>query len=469
MSNHDSIRNQIPKVVSLTEAPMSGLGDKEVKKELLIAGQGCLTFTLDKGTEKAELIFSIPKSDSGEIPTDVEDAAFVLSIDKECATFNKRDANGETTPMIPFLGSVTRPDVPDGYSLGIDQDVNCVYWVSIDNINKKLSYGKGEMRLSTTLQICKYDTPRNIFTKKEKTDRYPFIGYLKDIKKSIGVNLSHVWIDPVTTEPPSLVIPSNQYTMENAANNEDAYVTPSNLSVECQHLYGNVAGNRFGLEMDDFPDFGQAIEYSVRTEGCLGYRIIKHKLDNNEFSNEDSHNIAKADDEYKEVYLRITLGTAQGESPGIPYVLEIWPPGCGSPIHHHGYTHAIIKVLRGAIDVDLYRMLPQNGNPTKALKKVTFNKGDVTYLMPHANQFHRLRNDIQNSETCITIQCYSYAKDDQVHYPTFDYIEDNKLGHFEPISDYDFVAFKEEIRKEWNEYLIKNRFWSTYEPKQSEG
>jgi len=29
----------------------------------------------------------------------------------------------------------------------------------------------------------------------------------------------------------------------------------------------------------------------------------------------------------KKAYLRITMGKGMGESPGIPYVLEIWPKG----------------------------------------------------------------------------------------------------------------------------------------------
>ena len=44
--------------------------------------------------------------------------------------------------------------------------------------------------------------------------------------------------------------------------------------------------------------------FSINTEGALLNKILK-----------------------KKPYLRITMGRGMGESPGIPYVLEIWPKG----------------------------------------------------------------------------------------------------------------------------------------------
>lgn len=39
------------------------------------------------------------------------------------------------------------------------------------------------------------------------------------------------------------------------------------------------------------------------------------------------------------------LQCRQGDSPGVPYVLEIWPAGHFSPIHDHGDSNAVIKVV----------------------------------------------------------------------------------------------------------------------------
>lgn len=44
---------------------------------------------------------------------------------------------------------------------------------------------------------------------------------------------------------------------------------------------------------------------------------------------------------------------------GVPYVLEIWPVGSGSPVHNHGGACAIIKVLHGSLTISLYNKLKQ--------------------------------------------------------------------------------------------------------------
>ena len=183
----------------------------------------------------------------------------------------------------------------------------------------------------------------------------------------------------------------------------------------------------------------------------MGNEILNYKIKNSPFA-------GGGESEYKELYLRITLGYSQGESPGIPYVMEIWPVGCASPVHHHGYTHAVIKVLRGEIDVDLYRMLPSESSSNDPLGTVSFGKNEVTYIMPEVNQYHLLKNNLKNTDTCITIQCYSYGQNDDVHYSTFDYVENGKIDHFNPISDYDFLAFKAKVKEEWTSYL-NTRFW----------
>lgn len=62
-----------------------------------------------------------------------------------------------------------------------------------------------------------------------------------------------------------------------------------------------------------------------------------------------------------ETYLRITLNENNGELPGIPYVMEIWPIGHYSAVHNHGL-----------------------------------------------NQVHQLQNLDTNKNACIMIQCYMY-------------------------------------------------------------
>jgi len=450
MSNHDSVHGRMPTKVSYAQnnLPQSELLKSNIpvnpsENELLIAGQGTIVFELPHKSISAEIVFS---SDSGE--------EVRIYLDKSTASFTYKNKGTESWTNLELENEGKHIISPvDNYNLGIDDDKRCRYWVSIDDLNKRLRYGKGEMRLSTCLLDYQYDIPLTLFNKAEKKDhlKYIFINDLKKFKTSEGLALITLWKDPVISEPPSLVVPPADFTMEDAATGTKA--TPTSLSKECQILYGNVAD--FQLNTPDFPDFEQAIEYSMRTEGCIGYKILDYKKKNSPFNSENN---SENPSEYKELYLRITLGSAQGESPGIPYVMEIWPVGCASPVHQHGFTHAIIKVLRGEVDVDLYRMLPLNDKVNVPLGTVTFKQGDVTYLMPEVNQYHLLKNNLLNKDTCITIQCYSYSQDDDTHQGDFIYMEENEEGHFDPISDYDFLEFKALVKKEWQAFL-DNKFW----------
>ena len=133
--------------------------------------------------------------------------------------------------------------------------------------------------------------------------------------------------------------------------------------------------------------------------------------------------------------------------------MEIWPPGHYSPIHDHGYSNAIIKVLHGEITVSLFPFLSQKHREPFGLVK--FGKGDIAWITPDCNQFHQLRNANVSGETCITIQCYMYSDDDSEHYKYFDYLGDHTDPDlFTPNSDMDFLEFKEIMKKEW---YSKNR------------
>jgi len=442
MSHHNSIQGNQPTKISFSNSPKMDQMPTNIpvdpsSNQLIIKGQGCIVFKItNENTAEERVQFFTPENDIVTLTINKSGAIF---------TFQKKDSDKEESFTVLNKGKeIIVPN--DGYTSGLDMNPDCVYWVSIDSLNKRLRYGKGEMRLSTALLDYEYDKAKTLFNKKSIKE-YCFIDRLKNFTVSEGIELSTLWKDPVVSEPPVLVVDSKNFTMDRAA--EGKITTASSLSKECQILYGNVAD--FQLNTPDFPDFAQAIEYSLRTPGHIGYRILEEKLTKGEFHPKEGY-------PYKEVYLRITLGNSQGESPGIPYVMEIWPVGCASPVHHHGFTHAIIKVLHGAIDVDVYRMLPSEHSSDKPLETVKFDKDDVTYLMPEINQFHLLKNDLENIDTCITIQCYSYSQNDNVHYATFDYVEDNELDHFDPISDYDYVDFKKEVWKEWQTYLSQKHW-----------
>lgn len=207
-----------------------------------------------------------------------------------------------------------------------------------------------------------------------------------------------------------------------------------------QKLYDCIGGVKFILDTDDFPDFSKAIEYSIINPNGWCYKKLQDK--SREF-NPDKPNLL-------ETYLRITLGENNGESPGIPYVMEIWPIGHYSPIHNHAGAEAVIRVLHGSINVSLFPFLCGSKDGVNNFANVNFSKDDVTWISPTLNQTHQLKNLDTSTETYITIQCYMYNQEDLTHYDYFDYIDDNgNIQQYEPDSDMDFKEFKKQMKLEW--------------------
>jgi len=72
----------------------------------------------------------------------------------------------------------------------------------------------------------------------------------------------------------------------------------------------------------------------------------------------------------------------EGNSPGHQFVLEIWPKDHSSPIHNHGDTTAIIKVLHGEIYSEFYNPLAEKSgeNPHEQLIMSTYLQKGFTLI-----------------------------------------------------------------------------------------
>ena len=315
---------------------------------------------------------------------------------------------------------------------GLIDNSDASYWFSLDSQNQILRIGIGEARLET--QIFNYEFPKdNLENIKQNKSFLESLKYITDLINTTPIKLIR---DPIVTTVPLIVKKTDQLTMDDVASN--IFLPHSNLSPTAQKLYECISGEKFVLDTTDFPDFSKAIEYSIATPGLWCHEKLKEK--STEF-NPSNPNI-------NETYLRITLGLNNGESPGIPYVMEIWPSNHYSPIHSHASTHAIIRVLHGDINVDLYPFLSKK--PIDPFASKTFYKDDVTWISPQLNQVHQLINKNPDT-TCITIQCYMYGQDNLIHYEYFDYInEDGNIELYDPDSDMDFVSFKKLMKEEWN-------------------
>ena len=298
------------------------------------------------------------------------------------------------------------------------------YWFSLDSQNQNICIGLGEPRLETL--IYKYLFTQNDGNKAFLESLTHIVVHKNSIKELKFLR------DPITSFVPLLVMDTPGLTMEHVASGRVMPV--ANLPVTSQKLYNCISGPNFTLNTEDFPDFYDAIEYSLATPGLWCHETIKKK----------SREFNKVPNVY-ETYLRITLGQNNGESPGIPYVMEIWPSGHYSPVHSHAGAEAVIRVLEGGINVKLYPFLSAQA---KHFSKANFVKDDVMWISPTLNQTHELRNF--GSNTCITIQCYMYDANDNKHYDYFDYLDnDGVIQKYTPDVDMDFLQFKELMLEEW--------------------
>ncbi|MBY0239224.1 MAG: cysteine dioxygenase family protein [Burkholderiaceae bacterium] len=328
-------------------------------------------------------------------------------------------ANGATTTLAQSQDAALLLNQPG---------VELPYWVSLDSNNQRVRYGKGEMLRDLMLfefsWAGKDDCPLNAVSKE-----------IRDIAIQ-GARIDHIKVleIPVTLTPSPHIIPSSAITMETIAANSASVI--DDLPSVCQRLYANVAGPGINLNPPDFPEFAQAIQYSIVTPGALCY-----------------NKLAEKDPIFG--YLRVTLDSNMGDSPGQPYVLEIWPAGNGSPIHDHGEACAVIKVLHGQIKVSWFSALtPSIDQPWGS---TIAHAGEVTFLTPDYYQIHQLQNPSPKAggDFCATIQCYRYPDDDLQHYEYFDYIEDGEIKQFLPDSDWGYLEFKQAIQEEWKQVMAQ--------------
>ena len=308
---------------------------------------------------------------------------------------------------------------------GLVRKPGAFYWVSIDAHNRLLIAGVGEARLETRVYF--YDFPRDFSTSFS-------LHSLTTVYAGAGIRPLRLLRDPVTHSMPLIVKKTHQLTMDDIAS--ASYMPKANLSLIAQKLHDCIAGPFFVLDDADFPHFSDAIEASIANPDGWCYQRLAEKA--GEFGS----------DQPLETYLRITLGQNNGESPGIPYVMEIWPPGHYSPVHNHAGAHAVIRVLHGAIQVRLFPYLCCDVSGVPAFATTAFSKGDLTWISPTLNQTHQLAN--VGSKTCVTIQCYMYDGTNRLHYDFFDYVDaDGVKQQYTPDSDMDFVAFKAQMKAEW--------------------
>ena len=365
-----------------------------------------------------------------------------------------------------------------GNNIGIEPNFICTYWLSYDRDGMVLKYGKGYRMEKTTILKhdfnCHYnegdkDKIRNVFFS-PKVDRYVELYNEKPLETpsltaSSESSVPASAIDNVELEvafEPTPIVTDLSYIVKDSSEvdlfylDSDKYIYSASLPPECQVLYDNITAANVDLDYQgtdpkyqyDFK-LSDAIRYSIETEGCTLNTKLKSKA--NEFG-----------DDPKLAYLRITMGKERGNSPGIPYVLELWPKGHCSPIHNHGNAYGVIRVLHGGLTVHYYNkvsvsVLPgdesedcgcEGESHVQKLGEFPVKKGDVTWISPNWYQTHKLCNN--TDDYCATVQCYQYGNNDYMNWPYFDYIKTcDIIGGFAPNSDYTFTEMFNRVMKEY--------------------
>ena len=455
-------------------------------KNFPVVGQGTVFFNIIRGTKFAIVV----KPTGREVPTW---QWIALEVYKDKAKFLLGRDGSKPKVLVE-----TKPEQKD---VGFDADEKTSYWLSFDRDRLVVKYGKGYCMEETTILVHRFLTGSakhdesvrkemaylfNPVTKKaiefydykprEDLERFYAAQHLV-LSKPLG-NIDEIDFDvpkPVlqklqTTEGKEahakaksivdveskvsfsryplvqnwshLVLDSNKLSLFDLDQNE--FIFSASLPPACQELYANIArGENIGLDWPPHtgePKLSDAIRYSIKTKGKILYNKLEEKA--TEFGGNNP----------SETYLRVTLGMYRGNSPGIPYVLEIWPEQHYSPIHDHGNAYAIIKVVHGSINIHVHNKNVKTDNQ-EPLKKVTISKGDVTWISPNWYQTHRLINNT-SGDYCATIQCYQYGDDDQRHWPYFDYVsEQNQIEDFLPNSDFHFISLREKLLEEYKTYL----------------
>ena len=333
------------------------------------------------------------------------------------------------------------PLVDENNKQGLTTKKGAYYWLSIDSQNQRLYAGVGEARIENIIYEYLFPTTN----KEQRKENKSFLESLVLVDLSLNNVIPLQFLrDPIKNKIPLLIRKTENLSMKDIASY--TYLPKAHLSLEAQQLYDCISGSNFILDDSDFPNFSKAIEHSISTPGLWCHEKLKDK--STEFD-KDKPNLL-------ETYLRITLNQNNGESPGIPYVMEIWPIGHYSPVHNHGGSNAVIRVLHGKINVKLFSFLCNEKYNIEPFNEVQFVKDDITWISPTHNQIHQLENEKTNKETCVTIQCYSYDEKDVAHYDYFDYLDSSgNKKQYEPDSDMDFITFKETMKQEWNDNLKK--------------
>ena len=479
MSNQDHGKDESSASLDIcTEHLLCDHATPNWTKDFPVVGEGTLIFSIQRST--AFSIVIRPKLKKGEPGADQwislevhqKRAIFKISIDEIITTL--KEVSG----------------VVKGQPVGYEEGRKISYWFSYNRDRLELKYGKGYQMEETTLMTHSFLTGKKekeheirkhlqyLFspTIRRRVEQYDIenraaliqqyamlirnVGYCgctlqeefpklssealekksEELSKTI-VDIEHKVAfdkDPFVCNWSPVVLDSSQVNLFEMDDNQ--YTFSASLPPACLKLYSNVTGANVNLDWSPKPTkyrLSDAIRYSLKGPNGTLYKKLLSK--SGEFSG------------FEQTYLRITLGCDRSSSPGVPYVLEIWPSGHGSPIHNHGNAYAVIQVLHGGLTIKIFNKQADTPHAVP-LQEFDVKKGNTTWLSPNWFQTHQLWN--YTDDYCATVQCYQYGSTDSTHWPYFDYVADTEvIDEFLPEGDYAFHEMQKIVMKEFEAFM----------------
>jgi len=116
-------------------------------------------------------------------------------------------------------------------------------------------------------------------------------------------------------------------------------------------------------------------------------------------------------------------------------LIEIWPLAHRSPIHAHGGSVGVIKILYGKILMEFFAQLESKDQAEpKPFGEMIFHEGQATFLTSEINAIHRLNQIASDSDFSVSLQIYTRGKQKE-----FPYLDKNlKIQTVIPKADLDY-------------------------------
>jgi hypothetical protein len=220
---------------------------KDIKSvQFIVCGQGVFVFSTSSNSSCSFRLLNKEENDGFEITFQVN----LLLVNRIGLLEPLIDINN-TTGLIPTKGAY--------------------YWFSVDSQNQRFYAGIGEARIETVIYEYSYKFDNDELRKANKL----FLESLHHITLKEDIQPIRLLRDPITTLIPLIIKTTHQITMNTLASS--LHMNKANLSITSQKLFDCIAGERFVLNDDDFPDFSKAIEYSIINPNGWCFKTIQKK------------------------------------------------------------------------------------------------------------------------------------------------------------------------------------------------